>query len=381
MAPWRGLLDSEYRPRLPVTPGTPTVSLHEGNTPLLHSAHLSERTGCDVWLKIEGANPTGSFKDRGMTVAISRAVEAGSELVLCASTGNTSASAAAYAARAGLEAAVLVPAGAVTRGKLGQAARYGARIIEVAGTFDDCLRIARDLAAHHPARPALVNSVGNELRLAGQRTVAYEIVDVLGDAPDIHCLPVGNGGNITATWTGYLNYPARTRPRMWGFQATGAAPFVHGRPVPDPRTDAGAIRVGSPATWAPAIAARDDSGGLIAAVTDAEIFAAYRDLGRHDGVFTEPASAAAVAGLLSEHRAGRLAPGLTVAVTLTGNGLKDPEAALRDDYATTPSSATTTAVAENLPCRAPSARTRRGSDPPPPPPQQETGCHGRRAVM
>jgi threonine synthase len=348
MAPWRGLLDSEYRSRLPVTPGTPTVSLHEGNTPLLHSHHLSQRTGCDVWLKIEGANPTGSFKDRGMTVAISRAVEAGSKFVLCASTGNTSASAAAYAARGGLEAAVLVPAGLVTRGKLGQAARYGARIIEVAGTFDDCLRIARDLAAHHPAAPALVNSVGNELRLAGQRTVAYEIVDALGDAPDIHCLPVGNGGNITATWTGYLNYPARTRPRMWGFQATGAAPFVHGAPVTDPRTEAGAIRVGSPATWAPAIAARDDSGGLFAAVTDAEIFAAYRDLARHDGVFTEPASAAAVAGLLLEHRAGRLTPGQTVAVTLTGNGLKDPDAALRDDYDTTPSAATTTDVARSL---------------------------------
>ncbi|WP_432976466.1 threonine synthase [Dactylosporangium sp. CA-233914] len=344
-APWRGLLDSEYRPRLPVTPQTPSVTLHEGNTPLLRSAHLCARTGCDVWLKVEGANPTGSFKDRGMTVAISRATQAGVRLVVCASTGNTSASAAAYAARGGLGAAVLVPTGGVARGKLGQAARFGARIVEVAGTFEDCLRAARELAAHHPV--ALVNSVGNELRLAGQRTVAYEIVDALGAAPDVHCLPVGNGGNITATWQGYCRY-GRGRPRMWGFQAAGAAPLVHGAPVAEPRTDASAIRVGSPATWAPAVAARDESGGLIGAVTDAEIFAAYRDLARLDGVYAEPASAAAVAGLLAEHRAGRLTPGSTVAITLTGNGLKDPDAALRDDYDPAPSGPATAEVARTL---------------------------------
>ncbi|WP_426506314.1 threonine synthase [Dactylosporangium sp. McL0621] len=345
MAPWRGLIDSDYRPRLPVHPGTPAVSLHEGNTPLLYSRHLSGRTGCEVWLKVEGANPTGSFKDRGMTVAVSRAVEAGAELVLCASTGNTSASAAAYAARGGIASAVLVPASGVARGKLAQAARYGARIVEIGGTFDDCLRIARALATSPGV--ALVNSVGNELRLAGQRTVAYEIVDALGAAPDIHCLPVGNGGNITATWQGYVAYD-RGRPRIWGFQAAGAAPLVHGAPVPAPRTDATAIRVGSPATWAPAIAARDESGGLIAAVPDAEIFAAYRELGSHDGVFAEPSSAAAVAGLLARHRAGRLSPGSRVVVTLTGNGLKDPDAALRADYSTTSADPTAPDVARSL---------------------------------
>ncbi|NUO60329.1 MAG: threonine synthase [Hamadaea sp.] len=345
MTPWRGLLLSDYRHLLPVTPETPAITLGEGGTPLLHSAYLSERTRCDVWLKVDGANPTGSFKDRGMTVAISRAVEAGSKLVLCASTGNTSASAAAYAARAGIEAAVLVPAGGVARGKLAQAARYGARIIEVAGNFDDCIRIARELAAHHPV--TLVNSVGNELRLSGQRTVAYEIVDALGGAPDIHCLPVGNGGNITATWTGYRAYAADP-PRIWGFQAAGAAPFVHGGPIERPSTDATAIRVGNPATWAPALAARDESGGLIGSVTDEEIFAAYREVGRRDGVFAEPASAAGVAGLLRQHANGDLAEGQRVVVTLTGNGLKDPDAALRDGYESTATGSATGEVAREL---------------------------------
>ncbi|NYV78722.1 threonine synthase, partial [Streptomyces sp. UH6] len=270
MTPWQGLINSAYRTRLPVTDRTPAVSLHEGNTPLLRSAYLSRLTGCDVRLKNEGANPTGSFKDRGMTVAISRAAEAGAEAVICASTGNTSASAAAYAARAGIGSAVLVPRGHVALGKLGQTVRHGARIIEVDGTFDDCLRAARDLADRHPV--ALVNSVGNELRLSGQRTVAYEIVDALGDAPDVHCLPVGNGGNVTATWQGYRAYrtegPATRLPRMWGFQAAGAAPLVHGKPVSRPETLASAIRVGEPATWQGAVAARDESGGLFAAVTD-----------------------------------------------------------------------------------------------------------------
>ncbi|MET8862940.1 threonine synthase [Nonomuraea sp. NPDC004580] len=346
MTTWNGLIDSPYRRWLPVTPDTPAISLNEGNTPLLRSAHLSELTGCEVWLKVEGANPTGSFKDRGMTVAISRAAEAGAKTVICASTGNTSASAAAYAARAGLRAAVLVPKGRVALGKLAQALRYGAEIVEVGGTFDDCLRVARELAAHHPV--ALVNSVGNELRLAGQRTVAYEIVDALGAAPDVHCLPVGNGGNITATWTGYRAYSPGEPPRMWGFQAAGAAPLVHGAPVSEPRTEAGAINVGHPATWEGAIAARDESGGLIGAVSDEQIFAAYRLIARRDGVFAEPASAAGVAGLLDLHAKGGLEPGLRVVITLSGNGLKDLDASLRGGYTATETSAATGEVARAL---------------------------------
>ncbi|MGP3919367.1 threonine synthase [Nonomuraea sp. 10N515B] len=350
MTTWHGLIDSRYRRWLPVTDDTPAVSLNEGNTPLLRSAYLSSLTGCEVWLKVEGANPTGSFKDRGMTVAISTAAERGAETVICASTGNTSASAAAYAARAGLSAAVLVPKGRIALGKLSQAVRYGARIVEIDGTFDDCLRVARELAGHHPV--ALVNSVGNELRLAGQRTVAYEVVDALGDAPDVHCLPVGNGGNITATWGGYRVYRqagvATRLPRMWGFQAAGAAPLVHGAPVADPRTEASAIRVGNPATWDGAVAAREESGGLIAAVSDEQIFAAYRELARRDGVFVEPASAAGVAGLLDQHARGLLEPGLRVVITLSGNGLKDLDASLRDGYTTTETSAVTADVAHAL---------------------------------
>ncbi|UBU08277.1 threonine synthase [Nonomuraea gerenzanensis] len=350
MTTWHGLIDSSYRRWLPVTSSTPSVSLNEGNTPLLHSHHLSELTGCEVWLKVEGANPTGSFKDRGMTVAISRAAEAGAEAVICASTGNTSASAAAYAARAGLTAAVLVPRSGVALGKLSQAVRYGAEIVEIDGTFDDCLRVARELAAHHPI--ALVNSVGNELRLAGQRTVAYEIVDALGDAPDVHCLPVGNGGNITATWGGYRNYRkaglSSRLPRLWGFQAAGAAPFVRGEPVAEPRTAATAINIGHPATWDAALAARDESGGLIAAVTDEQIFAAYRLVARRDGVFAEPASAAGVAGLLDLHARGGLEPGLRIVITLSGNGLKDLDASPRDGYTATETSAATVDVARAL---------------------------------
>ncbi|MFC5828926.1 threonine synthase [Nonomuraea insulae] len=350
MTTWHGLIDSDYRRWLPVTPDTPSISLGEGNTPLLRSEHLSGLTGCEVWLKVEGANPTGSFKDRGMTVAISRAAQAGAEAVICASTGNTSASAAAYAARAGVTAAVLVPKGRVALGKLSQAVRYGAEIVEIDGTFDDCLRVARELAAHHPI--ALVNSVGNELRLAGQRTVAYEIVDALGQAPDLHCLPVGNGGNITATWGGYRNYREADLsgglPRLWGFQAAGAAPLVHGKPVADPRTAASAINIGHPATWEGAISARDESGGLIAAVTDEQIFAAYRMLARRDGVFAEPASAAGVAGLLDRHARGELEPGLRIVITLSGNGLKDLDASLRDGYTPTETSAATGDVARAL---------------------------------
>ncbi|MFH9069127.1 threonine synthase [Streptomyces alboflavus] len=350
METWQGLIDSEYRRWLRVTDRTPSVSLNEGNTPLLRSRHLSDLTGCDVRLKVEGANPTGSFKDRGMTVAISKAAEDGAELVLCASTGNTSASAAAYAARAGITSAVLVPVGRVALGKLGQAVRYGARIVEVAGTFDDCLRIARDLADHHPV--ALVNSVGNELRLSGQQTVAYETVDALGAAPDIHCLPVGNGGNITATWRGYRTFHTSGRlgrlPRMWGFQAAGAAPLVHGEPVAEPQTAASAIRVGNPATWQGAVDARDESDGLIGAVTDEQIFDAYRLLARTDGVFVEPASAAGVAGLLDRHDRGLLTPGQTIVITLTGNGLKDQDASLRDGYTPVETGSSTAEVARAL---------------------------------
>ncbi|MFI6743074.1 threonine synthase [Nonomuraea sp. NPDC050451] len=350
MRTWHGLIDSDYRRWLPVTADTPSISLNEGNTPLLRSAHLSELTGCEVWLKVEGANPTGSFKDRGMTVAISKAAEAGAQAVICASTGNTSASAAAYAARAGVTAAVLVPKGRIALGKLSQAVRYGAEIVEIDGNFDDCLRVARELAAHHPI--ALVNSVGNELRLAGQRTVAYEIVDALGEAPDVHCLPVGNGGNITATWGGYRNYHGAglvgRLPRMWGFQAAGAAPLVHGAPVPAPQTAATAISVGNPATWDGAVAARDESGGLIEAVTDEQIFAAYRLLARRDGVFAEPASAAGVAGLIDRHERGLLEPGLRIVITLSGNGLKDLDASLRGGYSSTETSSSASDVARAL---------------------------------
>ncbi|MFC4012068.1 threonine synthase [Nonomuraea purpurea] len=350
MTPWNGLINSGYRRWLPVADDTPAISLNEGNTPLLRSAHLSERTSCEVWLKVEGANPTGSFKDRGMTVAISRAAASGAQAVICASTGNTSASAAAYAARAGVRAAVLVPQGRIALGKLSQAVRYGAEIVEIDGGFDDCLRVARELAAHHPI--ALVNSVGNEPRLAGQRTVAYEIVDALGQAPDVHCLPVGNGGNITATWAGYRTYReaglAERLPRMWGFQAAGAAPLVHGAPVANPSTRASAIRVGSPATWDGAVAAREESGGLIAAVSDEQIFEAYRLLARRDGVFAEPASAAGVAGLLDRHARGDLEPGLRIVITLSGNGLKDLDASMRGGYTSAETSSRTADVARAL---------------------------------
>src|SRR5690606_8180731 len=272
----------------------------------------------------EGVNPTGSFKDRGMTVAVSKAVEQGAEAVVCASTGNTSASAAAYAVRAGLRPVVLLPDGKIAGPKLAQAVVHGGVIASVEGNFDDCLRLARELADTYPV--ALVNSV-NAYRLAGQKTAAFEIVDDLGDAPDLHVLPVGNAGNISAYWMGYCEYhesgPATSRPRMWGFQAAGAAPFVHGGPVTSPDTVASAIRIGSPASWDLAIAARDDSGGLIDAVTDEQILAAQQELSGREGLFVEPASAAGVAGLLHYSRTGRLDPGQRIVVTVTGHGLQD----------------------------------------------------------
>ena len=325
---WQGLIH-EYRDRLPVSDSTPVVTLHEGGTPLVYACTISERVGCQVWLKFDGANPTGSFKDRGMTVAISKAAEAGARAVICASTGNTSASAAAYAVKAGMVCAVLVPQGKIAMGKLAQAIVHGARLLQVDGNFDDCLRVARSLSDDYPV--ALVNSV-NPDRIEGQKTASFEIVDQLGRAPDIHCLPVGNAGNITAYWRGYQEYLrdgiADGSPRMWGFQAAGAAPIVQGAPVANPETIATAIRIGNPASWEQAVAARDDSGGRIDAVTDKEILAAYRMLAASEGLFCEPASAASVAGLLKCHAQGMLDPNQVVVCTLTGNGLKDPQWAL-----------------------------------------------------
>jgi threonine synthase len=327
-APWRGVIN-EYRDRLPVTADMPVVTLHEGGTPLLPAPVLSARTGCEVYLKVEGLNPTGSFKDRGMTVAITVAAAAGAKAVICASTGNTSASAAAYAARAGLTCVVLVPKGKIAIGKLAQALVHGARLLQVDGSFDDCLELARKLAMDYPV--ALVNSV-NPDRLEGQKTAAFEIVDELGDAPDVHCLPVGNAGNISAYWMGYREYFAAgvtsKRPRMFGFQASGAAPIVTGAPVSHPQTIATAIRIGNPASWSLAEAARDESGGLIDKVTDREILAAYRILAREEAVFGELGSAASVAGLLAASASGALPVGSRVVCTITGNGLKDPDWAL-----------------------------------------------------
>lgn len=325
---WRGLIE-EYRPWLPVDEATPVVTLREGGTPLVYACTISEMTGCQVWLKYDGANPTGSFKDRGMTMAISKAAQEGARAVICASTGNTSASAAAYAVKAGMVCAVLVPQGKIAMGKLAQAIIHGASLLQVEGNFDDCLTLARALADDYPV--SLVNSV-NPDRIEGQKTASFEVVDMIGDAPDIHCLPVGNAGNITAYWKGYREYAeaghATRLPRMWGFQAAGAAPLVTGAPVLKPETIATAIRIGNPASWEQAEAARDESGGLIDSVTDEQILAAYRLLAAKEGLFCEPASAASVAGLLQVHERGQLDPGQTVVCTLTGNGLKDPQWAL-----------------------------------------------------
>lgn len=347
---WRGLIE-EYRAWLPVEDATPVVTLREGGTPLVYACTLSEMTGCQVWLKYDGANPTGSFKDRGMTMAISKAAQDGARAVICASTGNTSASAAAYAVKAGMVCAVLVPEGKIAMGKLAQAIIHGATLLQVEGNFDDCLTLARGLADDYPV--SLVNSV-NPDRIEGQKTASFEVVDLIGDAPDIHCLPVGNAGNITAYWKGYREYAAAghsTRlPRMWGFQAAGAAPLVSGAPVSKPETIATAIRIGNPASWDHAIAARDESAGVIDSVTDEQILAAYRLLAAKEGLFCEPASAAGVAGLLQAHERGQLDPGQTVVCTLTGNGLKDPQWALEaaPDPIVVPVDAAVAAVALGL---------------------------------
>lgn len=347
---WRGLIE-EYRPWLPVSDTTPVVTLREGGTPLVYACTISEMTGCQVWLKYEGANPTGSFKDRGMTMAISKAAEAGARAVICASTGNTSASAAAFAVKAGMVCAVLVPEGKIAMGKLAQAIIHGATLLQVEGNFDDCLTLARSLADDYPV--CLVNSV-NPYRIEGQKTASFEVIDFLGGAPDIHCLPVGNAGNITAYWQGYREYAdaghSTHLPRMWGFQAAGAAPLVTGMPVAKPETIATAIRIGNPASWEQAIAARDESGGLIDSVTDDQILAAYRLIAAKEGLFTEPASAASVAGLLQLHDRGQLDPGQTIVCTLTGNGLKDPQWALADaaDPVIVPVDASVAAIALGL---------------------------------
>jgi threonine synthase len=321
---WRGVME-EYREFLPLTADSPVVTLLEGGTPLVPAPRLSERMVAQVWLKVEGANPTGSFKDRGMTMAISKAVEEGAKAVVCASTGNTSAAAAAYAARAGLACAVLIPEGHIALGKLAQALVHGARVIQVRGNFDQALSIVRELPKHAPI--TVVNSV-NPDRIEGQKTGAFEIVDVLGDAPDVHCIPVGNAGNITAYWRGYLQYKEAGRstklPRLLGFQAAGAAPIVLGHPVEHPDTIATAIRIGNPASWFSATAAASESGGSITAVTDGEILAAYTFLAQQESVFCEAASAASVAGLMKTG----VPEGSTVVCVLTGHGLKDPDLAI-----------------------------------------------------
>ncbi len=327
---YRGVIE-RYRALLPVSETTPVVSLCEGNTPLIPLPRLAAAISpyLTLYAKFEGLNPTGSFKDRGMTMAVTKALEAGQQTVMCASTGNTSAAAAAYAARAGMGCYVLIPEGKIALGKLSQALIHGATVLAVEGNFDEALCLVREICATHPI--ALVNSV-NPVRIEGQKTAAFEVVDALGDAPDFHALPVGNAGNITAYWKGYQEYHAlglaTKRPRMLGFQAEGAAPIVTGVPVPHPETVATAIRIGNPASWQPAVAARDESKGLIASVSDREILEAYRMLPALEGLFAEPACAAPIAGLRKLAAQGFFTEPLTGVITLTGHGLKDPDTAV-----------------------------------------------------
>ncbi len=327
---WQGVI-KEYKDFLPVSDKTPIVSLGEGGTPLVYACKLSELLNNQVWIKVEGMNPTGSFKDRGMTVAISKAAEAGAKAVICASTGNTSASASAYAIKAGMKSAVLVPDGKIAMGKLAQAVVHGATLLQVEGNFDDCLVLAQQLSENYPV--SLVNSV-NPDRIQGQKTAAFEVVDALGEAPDIHALPVGNAGNITAYWAGYKEYFeksfAKQKPQMFGFQAAGAAPIVDGKKVDNPETIATAIRIGNPASWQQALEARDESGGLIDKITDEEILSAYHYLANQEAIFVEPASAAGLAGLLKLHSQKKLPVGKNIVITVTGNGLKDPQWALEN---------------------------------------------------
>ncbi len=327
---WRGVI-AEYRRWLPVTDQTPVISLREGGTPLVYAEVLSKMLGNEIWLKVEGTNPTGSFKDRGMTMAISKAAEGGAKAVICASTGNTSASAAAYATKAGMKPVVLVPQGKIAMGKLAQAIAHGSTLIQVKGNFDDCLTLAKQLSENYPV--ALVNSV-NPYRIEGQKTAAFEVVDILGYAPDIHVMPVGNAGNITAYWKGYQEYKkafmSRSLPMMWGFQAAGAAPIVKNKIIKNPETIATAIRIGNPASWDQAVAARIGSKGLIDSVTDKEILSAYRLVAAKEGVFAEPSSAAGIAGLIKKKEQKKLPKGKSIVVTVTGNGLKDVQWILND---------------------------------------------------
>jgi threonine synthase len=346
MNAWRGVIE-QYRKFLPVSEKTPVVSLHEGNTPLVRARNLEQLIGggFEIWLKCEGLNPTASFKDRGMTVAVSKAIERGAKTIICASTGNTSSSAAAYAARANIKCVVILPEGAIAKGKLAQAMMYGATVIAIDGNFDDALRIVREIGEKTDIQ--IVNSI-NPDRIEGQKTASFEICDSLGHAPDYHVLPVGNAGNITAYWKGYREYRSagitKNAPRMVGFQAEGAAPIVRGQPVAMPETVASAIRIGNPASWKAAVAARDDSGGLIDMVSDAEILEAYRLVASREGVFIEPASAAGIAGLRKYAAKGYFTKGGTVAVTLTGHGLKDPDTAITNAPAPTSCAANAEAV-------------------------------------
>jgi len=321
---------ARYREFLPVTEKTPLVSLHEGNTPLIHAANLSKKLGVELYVKYEGLNPTGSFKDRGMVMAVAKALEEGSTTIMCASTGNTSAAAAAYAARCGLRCIVLIPSGNIALGKLAQAIAYGAEVIAIDGNFDEALKIVREITAVEPI--TLVNSV-NPYRIEGQKTAAFEVCDALGDAPDILAIPVGNAGNITAYWKGFKEYHAAGKagqlPKMFGFQAAGAAPLVLGHTVENPETVATAIRIGNPASKEGALNAIRESSGLVDSVTDEEILAAYQLLAKSEGVFCEPASAASIAGVIKMKKAGKIPEGAKVVCVLTGNGLKDPNIALK----------------------------------------------------
>ncbi len=324
---WKGLIE-QYKSFLPVTENTPALSLNEGNTPLIPLVNLSKELGIELYGKIEGANPTGSFKDRGMVFAVAKAIENGSKVVICASTGNTSAAAAAYAARAGIQSIVVIPKGKVALGKLAQACMYGAKIIEIDGNFDDALNIVRKISESSPI--ALVNSV-NPYRIEGQKTAAFEIVDDLGKAPDYLCIPVGNAGNITAYWKGFKEYnevKSSGLPKMFGFEAEGSAAIVKGAPIANPETIATAIRIGNPASWAFAEAARDESSGRIDSVTDEEIVYAYQLIAKTEGIFIEPGSAASLAGVIKSVKSGAIAPGSQVVSIFTGNGLKDPDTAM-----------------------------------------------------
>lgn len=320
---------ARYRNYLPVTDKTPQLTLHEGDTPLIYAKNLSAELGIELYVKYEGLNPTGSFKDRGMVMAVAKAVEEGSDTIMCASTGNTSAAAAAYAARAGLRCIVLIPSGNIALGKLAQAIIYGAEVIAIDGNFDEALNIVREITASEPI--TLVNSV-NPYRIEGQKTAAFEVCDVLGKAPNVLAIPVGNAGNITAYWKGFKQYyqdgKISNLPQMYGFQAAGAAPLVEGKTVVNPETIATAIRIGNPASKAGAKQALAESKGQVSAVTDEEILAAYQKLAQSEGVFCEPASAASIAGVIQQRKQGTIADGATVVCVLTGNGLKDPNVAL-----------------------------------------------------